>query len=93
MTDKYEPLNFVNVDQVTSDELKGHVEKWPPDVIKVQFGDETYYYTLTPLGQILRDNKDYCDLCYGTGLVPEITQHCDTVDVPCPDCNGLSYWL
>ena len=46
-TDKgFDQLHYVAVDQVTTDKIKGEVLKWPPAILKADFGDETYYYNL-----------------------------------------------
>ena len=105
MSDTFKPLEFVEVDQVTSDELKAKVDKWPPDILRVELGSETVYYHLAPFLKQPDAHDPYkpCPNC-GWITAPDLRAICalcngsgtvseHEADAPCPDCNGLGYWL
>ena len=45
-TEGFEILQYVALDEVVTEKVKGEVSEWPPAIIKAEFGDETFYYNL-----------------------------------------------
>ena len=45
-TEGFKILQYVAIDEIVTEKVKGEVSEWPPSVIKAEFGGETFYYNL-----------------------------------------------
>ena len=43
---QFSRIDYVTIGDISTENAKAEVEKWPPDVIRVDFAGEFYYYNL-----------------------------------------------
>ena len=43
---QFSSIDYVTIGDISTENAKAEVEKWPPDVIRVDFSGEIYYYNL-----------------------------------------------
>jgi len=43
---QFSSIDYVTIGNISTENAKAEVEKWPPDVIRVDFSGEIYYYNL-----------------------------------------------